>query len=69
MISGGRLWPRALRDRRPVHVQRRRQVPHQVVAARGPQLHTVLLQVGRLGLRGPLLGGKFPYLEYAQYDL
>ena len=58
-LPGGRLWAGSLRHRRPVHVQRRRQVPHQVVAARGPQLHSVLLQVGRLGLRSPLLGGQF----------
>ena len=57
-IAGGRLRTGSLRHRRPVHLQRRRQVPHQVVAARGPQLHSILLQVGRLGLRSSLLGGQ-----------
>lgn len=57
--QGGGLWAGAVRARRPVHVVGRHQVPHKVGAARGAQLHAILVQVGYLGVRGAHVGSVY----------
>lgn len=49
--QGGRLRARAIRVGRSVHQFWRNQIPDQMGAARGSQLHTILVQERRLGLR------------------
>lgn len=49
--QGGRLWAGALRAGRPVHQLRRHQVPDQVGTARGAELHAILVEERRVGVR------------------